>query len=57
MGGTRGGTGGPDPSFLENPKLFYVTLEMLVRTSIKKPLDLIVSRWRSVRPLPHALGV
>ena len=39
MGGSRRGPGGPDHPLLENNKLLYVSLEVLVRTPLEKQLD------------------
>ena len=51
MGGSRGGKGGFGPP-LENLKLFYVYLDILVLTPLDKqlnPLDPIASQGKSVR--------
>ena len=48
----RGGIGGPDPP-MENHKLLYVCLEIIVWTPLKKQLDprgLIASRGSSIWP-------
>ena len=49
MGGSRRGTNGPDPPQpLENHKLLYVSLEVLVRTPLEKQLDPLKERVKFV---------